>query len=253
VRVLALGDMGTGTRFQRAVALQMCAHHDAEPVDAVLTTGDNVYPSGEPELFDERFVEPYSCLLDDGVEFHASLGNHDVVTDRGRAMSAHPAFGMSGRYYRVRLGPLEVVVLDSNDLDAAQLAWLGRALRRARDAPWTVVVFHHPVYSHGLRHGSTPGFADLLGARFSRAGVDLVLNGHEHLYERVRAQGVTYVVTGGGGAQLDLCRRPLPARVRACLTALHFVELEATRSRLVLRALNHQGELLDRARVRRNP
>lgn len=250
-RVLVLGDMGTGTRFQRALALQMCAHHHAEPVTAVLTTGDNVYPRGEPELFGERFVEPYSCLLDDGVAFHTSLGNHDVVTGGGREMVAHPAFGMRGRYYRLRLGPLRVIVLDSNDLDQAQLAWLDRALARAARPPWTVVVFHHPVYSHGLRHGPTPGLAALLGERFSRAGVDLVLNGHEHLYERTRAGGVTYVVTGGGGAQLDLCRLPLPRGV-VCLTALHFVELEATRAELVLSAINHQGELLDRTRVRRN-
>lgn len=250
-RVLALGDMGTGTRFQRAVALQMCAHHDAEPVKAVLTTGDNVYARGQPELFDERFIEPYSCLLDKGVAFHASLGNHDVATARGRKMIQHPAFGMRGRYYRLRLGPLRVIVLDSNDLDAAQLAWLDRALERAARAPWTVVVFHHPVYSRGLRHGPTPGLAALLGERFSRGGADLVLNGHEHLYERRRAGGVTYVVTGGGGAQLDLCRLPLPGGV-VCLTALHFVELEATKAKLVLSAINHQGELLDRVRVRRN-
>jgi 3',5'-cyclic AMP phosphodiesterase CpdA len=254
VRFLAIGDFGTGKPPQQEVADAMCAHLDREPFDFAVSTGDNVYPDGEPEDFQDKFFEPYECLADEGVRWHATLGNHDVATDEGRPQLEEPAFGMPASYYTWRLGPIALVMLDSNELDSPgdeQIAWMEDRLLDARSAPWTVVVFHEPVYSAGM-HGSTPRFDTLLADRFEESGVDLVLNGHDHVYVSAFKDGIPYVVTGGGGAALDRCRPALPPEVERCIPQLHYLEVEASESSLATTAITPDGRILDRVEARRN-
>ena len=87
--------------------------------------------------------------------------------------------------------------LASPESMARQRAWLKRSLR-ASPARWKVVVLHHPPYSSGEVHGSTPEFQ----WPFGEWGADLVLSGHEHNYERISTGGTTYVVDGAGGKDL---------------------------------------------------
>jgi hypothetical protein len=148
---------------------------------------------------------------------------------------------MPARYYAWRLGPVRFTMLDSNNLDAEQLEWMRARLERARSSPWSVVVFHYPVYSGGAKYGSTPGFEETLGDAFARTGVDLVLNGHDHLYSRAESRGVTYLVTGGGGDWLYPCADELPEEVRACKPAQHFIEVEASPRTLTATALTPAG------------
>ncbi|MGH2730782.1 MAG: metallophosphoesterase family protein [Actinomycetota bacterium] len=249
VRVAALGDFGTGDQFQARVARALCDHLTNEPFTHVATTGDNIYPFGDPRDFEPNFFEPYECLFDQGVRWHASLGNHDAFTGGGQAEVDEPAFGMKDAYYSWRLGPLAFVMLDSNDFDDFQLEWLDGALDEAKVAPWTIVVFHHPVYGAGLRHGSTPGFEEMLASTFATSGVDLVLNGHDHLYTRATNRDVTYLVTGGGGATLDVCRIPLPDPINECFSALHYVVIEATRSALTATAIMDTGKVIETVEI----
>jgi hypothetical protein len=229
----------------------MCAHHDREPFDFVVSTGDNVYPDGDPDDFDENFIEPYECLTDEGVRWHATLGNHDAATDGGQPQIADPAFGMPSSYYTWRLGPIAFVMLDSNELDDPddeQIAWMEERLSDAGTAPWTVVVFHEPVYSAG-QHGSTPRFDTLLADRFEELGADFVLTGHDHLYARAAKDGLDYVVTGGGGATIDDCHTPLPPEVLECIPELHYTEIEATSEKLTATAITPDGSVLDRLEI----
>lgn len=237
----AIGDFGTGDDDAYAVADRMCSWRQDLPFEVVITTGDNVYDQGEPERFEAAFKDPFACLLDDGVSFHASLGNHDVLTDGGRPQIEDPDFGMGGRNYVHREAGVRFVVADSNDLD---VAWLTEALESQRGDRWTVVVFHHPVYSGGNKHGSTPGFAENLGPLFSRQGVDLVLNGHEHLYSATsEVDGVHYVVTGGGGAQEYPCDMEQP--VVTCESVNHFVYVEVSEAEMLVVAVPVEGDPID--------
>ena len=97
VRFLAIGDFGTGKPEQQEVANAMCAHLEREPFDFVVSTGDNVYPDGEPADFEKKFFEPYECLTDEGVRWHSTLGNHDAATAEGQPQIEEPAFGMPAR------------------------------------------------------------------------------------------------------------------------------------------------------------
>ena len=254
VRFLAIGDFGTGKPEQQEVADAMCDHLEREPFDFVVSTGDNVYPDGEPADFEKKFLEPYECLTDEGVRWHSTLGNHDAATAEGQPQIEEPAFGMPASYYTWRLGPIAFVMLDSNELDSPgdeQIAWMEDQLGVARDAPWTVVVFHEPVYSAG-QHGSTPRFDTLLADRFEELGVDIVLNGHDHIYASAFKDGIPYVVTGGGGAPVDRCQATLPQEVETCIPELHYLEVEASKSSLTTTAITPDGRTLDRVEAQQN-
>ena len=262
-RFAAIGDFGTGGPEQLAVAESMCAHREEEPFDYVVTTGDNVYAEGEIEDFDEDFFVPYSCLFDEGVSFHAVLGNHDDDTLKGEGQISEPRFGMPARNYTWRLGPISFVMFDSQEVEreldgeeefeeGSSYEWVLDEIEEAEDAPWTVVVFHQPVYSAGETHGSEPGFAEALGEPFARAGVDLVLNGHDHNFQRGEEGDVTYVVTGGGGAELYPCVLPLIEQVEVCLEERHFVVVEAGPDQMTITTIAEDGEILDEATIDRN-
>jgi hypothetical protein len=247
LRFAVLGDFGTGGSAQAAVARRMCRWRRHHPFRHVISTGDNIYPDGSSDHFQVRFFRPYSCLLGAGVRFHASLGNHDVRTRNGAEELAEPAFGFKGgkRNYVWRKRDVRFVVLDSNALN---VAWLKAKLPLRRRARWTIVVFHHPVYSPGP-HGPTPGFLPLLPKLFRRWGVDLVLNGHDHLYSvSRRLKGIRYVVSGGGGGEIYPCEGGKVAAI--CRSTNHFLYVRAGRRSLRVRAIPVRGRAFHRFRTR---
>jgi 3',5'-cyclic AMP phosphodiesterase CpdA len=237
VRFAVIGDSGWGGPEQRALARRMCRFRRDHPFDLVFTTGDNVYPDGAKRHFRRTFFRPYRCLLRRGVRFHASLGNHDYLTRRGRPQLRTRAFGIPYRNYVVRRKGVRFVVADSNRL---RMGWLRRALTAEPPDDWTIAVFHHPVYSPGL-HGSTPGFRPLLPRLLRRKGVDLVLNGHDHIYSYTKAlRGIRYVVTGGGGGPLYPCSPRWFTRM--CREMHHFLYVAAHPRRIWVRAVPIDGQ-----------
>lgn len=244
--VLITADMGSGNSEQLANGVQMAAIHQQRPVDFVILGGDNIYPDGNLAEVEAKFTKPYRGLLQAGVPFHAVLGNHDIRTGNGDPQVAYKPFGMKGRWYTVRQGPVEFFMLDTN-VNApwnSQLPWLKNALA-ASSAPWKVVVGHHPIYSAGL-YGDDPNAIARLTPLFAKYGVQLYINGHEHDYERTKSiNGTTYLITGGGGAAI----RPILANERSIKVAstYSFVELSATATSLRIDAWTNTGKPLDQA------
>ena len=246
LRFLAVADTGSGDANQRAVGRQMAAVHRQRPVDLVVLGGDNIYPSGDMALIEATFRRPYAELLAAGVPFHAVLGNHDIRTANGTPQVAYRPFGMAGRWYNLRRGPVEFFFLDTNgNADRQrQLSWL-RTVLAASTAPWKVVVGHHPIFSSGF-YGDDPGAQARLVPLMRRYGVALYINGHEHNYERsVPIDGITYLVVGGGGASL----RPVIATAQSAraISVHSFAELEATTGELSITAWDKTGRQIDRA------
>ena len=250
VRFLAVADTGSGDANQRAVGQQMALAHKRRPVDLVVLGGDNIYPSGDLSMVESTFQRPYAELLRAGVPFHAVLGNHDIRTANGVPQVAYKPFGMKGRYYNLRRGPVEFFMLDTNgNADwQRQISWLRAVLAQSR-APWKVVVGHHPVYSSGF-YGNDPHLAAKLTALMRRHGVQLYINGHEHNYERSKPiQGITYLVVGGGGASL----RPVLATNQSARAAsvFSFAEITASPVELKLWAWDKNGQPIDQAVIAR--
>jgi 3',5'-cyclic AMP phosphodiesterase CpdA len=248
LHVLAIGDSGGGNAAQQAVADQMAAVNGRRKVDLVIMAGDNIYDSGDLKRVEATFTRPYKALLQAGVPFHAVLGNHDIRTGNGDPQIRYPLFGMKGRWYTLRRGPVEFFMLDTNVNTAwqHQLPWLKQALASSR-APWKVVVGHHPIYSSGL-YGDDPVAMARLVPWMRRHGVQLYINGHDHNYERSRPlDGITYLTVGGGGAAL----RPVlpgPNSARA-VSRYSFAELSFTPNDLMIEAWDSKGERIDQVRL----
>ncbi len=138
---------------------------------------------------------------------------------------------------------------DSNNL---RKGWLEKHLPAEEGDLWTVVLFHHPVYSPGTGHGSTPGFRPWVPHLFQDDGVDLVLNGHDHLYAASKKlKGIRYVVTGGGGASGYGCSEQWFSAT--CVERNHFLMLRATADRLYVTAVPKRGKPFHRFSTTGNP
>jgi hypothetical protein len=195
VRFAIIGDSGTGEHPQFEVAQQMTTFRKDFPFDFVLMMGDNIYGSKTDEDFRKKFEHPYEPLLSAGVPFYASLGNHDHTSER-----LYKPFNMNGqRYYTFKNANVQFFALDSNYMDPVQLEWLDHQLSSS-NATWKICFFHHPLYSHGKFHGSDVDLRTTLEPMLVKYRVDVVLNGHEHVYERVKPQkGIYYFVLGNSG------------------------------------------------------
>jgi len=195
LKLAVIGDNGTGEQPEYDIAARMVEAHTTFPFDLVLMLGDNMYGSQQPADFVKKFERPYERLLKDGVRFYATLGNHDRQENRFYA-----PFNMDGqRYYTYTRKNVRFFVLDSNFLDPPQVAWLESALKAATE-DWKICYFHHPLYSDGGRHGSEVDLRVRLEPLFVKYGVNVVLSGHDHIYERLTPQnGIVYFVSGAAG------------------------------------------------------
>lgn len=203
LRFAAVGDTGTGNPEQHAVASQMLAEYERSPFAFVLMLGDNVY-GGKFDRIGSVFEAPYRGLLDRGVRFYATLGNHDIRCEAEQL--AYPAFGMNGRRaysFAPADGLVEFFTIDTTSLlegrHKDQLEWLDRALQASR-ARWKIAFFHHPPYSPGRRHGDNDYLIALVLPILKRGNVQLVMTGHEHFFAKIRPQqGIHFLISGSGG------------------------------------------------------
>jgi hypothetical protein len=195
VRFAVIGDSGTGHAAQYQVADEMMKYHEIFPFDFVIMLGDNIYGGKTPLDFRRKFEEPYGKLINAGVKFYASIGNHDDPNER-----LYKPFNMDGkRYYNYKRGNVEFFVLDSNYMDPQQLEWLDQQLKGS-SSTWKICYFHHPLYSDGRAHGPDLDLRKRLEPILIRDGVQVVFTGHEHFYERLQPQhGINYFILGNSG------------------------------------------------------
>lgn len=195
VRFGIIGDTGTGTEKQYQLANILLQYREAFKFDFVLMMGDNIYGGETPKDFKNKFENVYKPLLDQQVKFYATLGNHDEPAQR-----FYELFNMNGKeYYRFTKGNVAFYSLNSNYMDQKQLKWLEDEL--AKDtSDWKICFFHHPPYSSGGKHGSDKPLREVVEPIFVKYGVNVVLTGHDHFYERIKPQkGIYYFVSGAGG------------------------------------------------------
>lgn len=249
VTFAVIGDSGTGKEGQFAVARQMNATHAKTPFELVLMLGDNIYANGAAKHFQKKFELPYASLLNDGVKFYASLGNHDVR--RGRAAQLqYDKFNMNGQaYYSFTKGEglIEFFALDSTRMDRAQIAWLETKLQ-ASTARWKVAFFHHPLYSSGKRHGSEMNLRATLEPLFTRFGVQVVFSGHDHFYERLQPQqGIQYFVAGASGQLRKNGMKKKTGLTAAFNDTTHsFLLVQVKPAEMLIAAIGEDGTEIDR-------
>ncbi|HVL39565.1 MAG TPA: metallophosphoesterase [Fimbriimonadaceae bacterium] len=285
-RVVMMGDSGRGTAGQRNLAGRLAK---AQP-DLLGIAGDIAYPHGTVEEYDRYHFGVYRSLLARTISF-AAPGNHDtgynslsrfptglayylfwsqplngpaLATDFGlRGTDAQKgAFRQSAgtnfprmSNYSFTFGNSHWTVIDSNPYlnwrKGPHRDWLAKTLETARKHDWSFVVFHHPPYFTGKTHAGHTfmrSIADLL----ARHRVDAVFSGHVHNYQRSRRiDGVIYIVTGAGGAELyDRSFENQPARwqpfTEKFIAKHSFTQLDFGGRRLTLRQIGLDGRELDR-------
>ena len=243
-----IGDSGTGDRAQYEVAQRMEAYRQATKFDFVIMLGDNIYGSHSPRDFVKKFEQPYKPLLDAGVKFYASLGNHDDPDDE----RLYKPFNMGGeRYYAFRKGEAGFFALDSNYMDPKQLSWLEQNLKDSQGT-WKICFFHHPLYSSARKHGPATDLRLLLEPLFVKYGVNVVFAGHEHVYERILPQKGIYYFTEGSSGQLragGLDRSDITANGFDSDRA--FMLVEVADDQMYFEAVSRAGKVVDSGVIQR--
>jgi predicted phosphodiesterase len=248
LKFAVIGDSGQLGGGQATVAAQMVKWRATFPFEFVLMMGDNLYGGQRPDDYDKKFAVPYKPLLDAGVKFYASLGNHDDDNEIN-----YKLFNMEGRkYYSFK--PKEGVrffAIDSNYVDTKQLEWLEKDLA-ASGSDWKIAFFHHPLYSSGATHGSADAQRELLEPLFLKHGVNVVLSGHEHFYERLKPQkGIAYFIVGSSSKlrKGDLRKSTLTAYGNDSDYAFMLVEIDG--DTLSFQTINDKGVTIDAGVVTR--
>lgn len=249
VKFAVIGDNGTGNTAQYDVGRQMATAHMRFPFDFVIMLGDNLYGRQEPRDFVDKFEKPYGVLLQAGIPFYATLGNHDRPENRD-----YKAFNMGGqRYYTFVRGSVRFFVFDSNEMDPQQLKWIQDTLAQSQDA-WKICYFHHPLYSDAGRHGPDVELRVTLEPLLVRAGVNVVFSGHEHVYERIRPQkGITYFIDGSGGQLREGDMEPSAQTAAFFDRDQTFMLVEIAGDRMFFQTISRAGRIVDSGTVSRRP
>ncbi|MBI2577964.1 MAG: metallophosphoesterase [Candidatus Wildermuthbacteria bacterium] len=244
----ALGDTGSGSQNQRDVANQIALQNSA----FVLHTGDLIYPSGADADYDSQYFGIYGNTADNICVFPV-LGNHDVQTGNGQPYldNFYLPTVSSGteRYYSFDYSNTHFTALDTNmsfAVGSSQYNWLVSDLS-SNAKPWKIVLFHHAPYTIGPHSADAivTEIRNTLVPLFEQYGVQLVLNGHDHLYTRSNPiNGVAYVVSGAGGNSLYL---GIPAGYTASFldNVYSFTQVTIDGSALTLKQVKQDGTIFE--------
>jgi hypothetical protein len=242
VKFIVLGDTGTGDRPQYEVAEQAARWRTAFPYTFGILLGDNLYGGEGPSDFVKKFERPYKPLLEAGVKFYASLGNHDDANQR-----LYKNFNMNGeRYYTFKPADgVRFFALDSNYMSTEQLTWLDKELGKS-GSEWKIVFFHHPLYSSGKRHGPDDELRRALEPVLVRNGVSVAFTGHEHFYERIKPQnGIHYFIVGSAAKLRKSNLRVQEQTARGFDQDRAFLLVEIDGDTLSFQAISRRGETVD--------
>jgi calcineurin-like phosphoesterase family protein len=253
LKFAVLGDFGTGDGVQYQLADQLAKLHARFPFDLVILVGDNLYGGERPLDFQRKFEIPYRPLLDSGVKFYASLGNHDSRNQR-----FYKLFNMEGKLYYSFKAPRQSVrffALESTYPIPEQIKWVEDELKDSKDE-WKIPFFHHPLYSSGERHGSDLQLRDALEPLFLRNNVSIVFAGHDHFYERLNPQkGIAYFVVGNSGKlRAGNIDHTTGLTARGFDTDLTFLAAEIFDDQLTFNTVSRSGQIVDSGVItRRQP
>ena len=208
LRIAVAGDTGKGTE---ALAKAIARVHKAQPLDAILLTGDNFYPCGVTSVDDPRWslAGPLTRV---GIPVFPVLGNHDycgksVPEAQTRATGAIPHWRFPAAQYALRTKVADFAFLDTTPWvrgENAPIASMIRTTFAKSRAPWRIVVGHHPVISSGY-HGYFPRdevkrMRDLIPV-LRETKIDFYICGHDHHMELLRGR-MLHLVSGAGSAPI---------------------------------------------------
>jgi len=250
IRLVGMGDFGSGSQAQRDVAAAIVRMGKAAPFDFGLTFGDNFYPSGMTGPDDTRWRDWWESLYGPlGIVFYPSLGNHEWYSDDGAAAEItyrSATWRFPAPYYTFTAGPVQFFVVDTTEMSEAEILWLDKAIG-ASTSHWKVVYGHHPIFAPE-RNAKSGMYLKYMQARLwpvIRGRVDAYLCGHQHAMAHMDPRdGVHFFMSGGGGAPLSKVAVKGPGALFAEST-FGFLTLEANAQKLSIAIFDTDGKPFD--------
>lgn len=218
-----LGDCGTNSVIQDDVRARMMEYLGPNYMNAWLLLGDNAYSFGRDAEYQSNFFNRYKDNLLKQYPLFPSPGNHDYDNDNPARQDDHkvpyydvftmPTQGEAGgepsgteAFYSFDYGNVHFLSLDSYgrednatrlyDTLGRQVQWIKKDLATNKNKDWVVAYWHHPPYSKGSRESDGDPEMTAIRQNFihilERLGVDLIICGHSHVYERSRLMGGHY-------------------------------------------------------------
>jgi predicted phosphodiesterase len=236
---IAYGDTRTGDDIHRRIATSILT----EMPDFAVHTGDLVTHGMYDSEWDNFFEIEQTLLAN--VPLFPSPGNHDANDPR-----YFDAFVLPGneRWYAFDWGNARIICLQIDAIvpfgkQSEQVQWLETTLA-ANTQEWLIVVFHVPPYDAVFEDDMAYAARVNLVPLFEQYGVDLVINGHSHNYQRSVVNRITYIVTAGAGAELYYVHHPDPD-TEAYYNGHHYVRFTVHGGTLIGRAITGDGEIVD--------
>ena len=281
---LVIGDWGRNGYFNQAqVAQGMGRFGDQIKSRFTISTGDNFYLSGVTGLDDPKWKRSYEDIYTAKSlqsRWYVTIGNHDWfgnVPAQILYTRRSPRWYLPGQYYATEMafgdpaapeGRTRVlfVFIDTTPLatapeararysqtgvwnDDSQIAWLEQTLAGS-DAPWKIVVGHHPIYVGSNRYSDNPRLVASLVPIFERTGVQAYVCGHDHNLQHHRPEGspVDYFVSGAGSLTREV---RLTDNTLFSFRTPGFMAVSMTRNQMAVQMLDEEGTLVYEANVPR--
>ena len=249
ITFIAYGDTRTNAEAHRSVAACFSRH---EPL-FILHDGDLVTSGKALELWGPQFFTPLADVIDH-IPIMAALGNHE-----GGAENLLRFFDQAGgrTWYSFDCGPVHVTVLDDTQTKPENVQWLDQDLAAAK-APWKIAMYHAPTFN--LEGHKSDAVRTTFLPVFEKYGVDVVVAGHSHLYERfaplvrkgpaaagAAPRPITFITAGGGGAPLvkGAAAGPKPAILAKTERAYHYCVFTVDAETLHVETLGADGAKID--------
>jgi uncharacterized protein (TIGR03437 family) len=260
---LAFGDSGDGQVGEFALAREILKETPA----LVLHLGDLAYDLGTYDSYEKYYFAVYRDLMARS-PFFPVPGNHDYYFQQAaafRAVHETPSEQVPpedrGLYYSFDWGPVHFIALDSNRslAEAAagsgkMLDWLRKDLSSTHQL-WRVAYYHHNAFPVGNHVGDPE--CQLAQAQLApileREGVNLVLSGHEHAYEKTRARrfgsfvdsgpGTVYITSGGAGSAMQTATAT--DDVPLALPVSHYLKIDVSETGMRVRAISEGQRIID--------
>ncbi|NOZ60916.1 MAG: hypothetical protein GXO74_04475 [Calditrichaeota bacterium] len=250
-RICVVGD----SRSNPKIFHRICEQIEKYKPDIILHSGDLVAAGDHIEQWKPQFFDPAKKLISH-IPIYTALGNHER---RAGYYYQHFTIHQGMPYWSADYGSVHIIGLDSNEdgsPNSEQYKWLVQDLKKSKDKPWRIVMFHHPIFHahpkrpvYDIRYYWSPLFIE--------NEVQLVVTGHDHYYLRTypigkrgeKDKAFVQCVSAGGGAPLyDFKKNQFTDVVQG---KHHFMILDVTKDKITARAISINDSVFDQFEIDR--
>lgn len=239
---------------------EICKQISTRDFDFVISCGD-VVQNGHRDDWDVEFFDPLKNILTNK-PIYAAIGNHELNSENYYINFSNPDLDHEN-FYSFKYGNSFFIFIDNPRLAypkktyytkittrSPQYKWLENELAsdKAQNAEWLFVISHVPSYVAGSQE-VFEGCKETLVPLFEKYGVDFSFSGHVHGYERGNVNGVSYIVTAGGGGAQNKNSSSLLKQVKNFKLVYNFCQININGKSISFRAFDNNNDIIDQFEI----